>query len=324
MTPPFLAVESTHTRVGGDDTVRIGQAICVIVLFLASQFGLAPCSATAQSLPGPHQALAQTFDPIDRWQAAVIAGDRTAIAKFYTTDPASQSQTPAGRTLDPNEEPQFWSALAAQGLTDFHVKVLEIQRPQPTVISIVFRAEFNLKTTSGTQPFVVGGAEYWIEQPGGWRIAQTRRDDPAPDPPRRLPEPAKPNVDLYPPPEEAPSEISAALASAAKDHKRVILVFGGNWCYDCHVLDTTFRSKAIAPLVNANFHVVHINIGGEDKNLDLAAKYGVPLDKGVPALAVLDSDGNVVYSQKQGEFENSVRIGLDDVTAFLNKWKPNT
>jgi hypothetical protein len=57
-----------------------------------------------------------------------------------------------------------------------------------------------------------------------------------------------------------------------------------------------------------------------DKNLDLAAKYEVPLNKGVPALAVLDSGGKVIFSQKQGEFENSVRIGPADVTAFLKKW----
>jgi thioredoxin-related protein len=102
----------------------------------------------------------------------------------------------------------------------------------------------------------------------------------------------------------------------------VILVFGGNWCYDCHVLDATFHSKDIAPLVNANFHVVHVNIGEEDKNLDLADKYQVPLKKGVPALAVLDSDGKLVYSQQGGEFENSTRIGPTDVTAFLEKWAP--
>ena len=39
------------------------------------------------------------------------------------------------------------------------------------------------------------------------------------------------------------------------------------------------------------------------KNLDIAAKYGMPLNKGVPALAVLDADGKVVYAQRSGEFE---------------------
>lgn len=121
---------------------------------------------------------------------------------------------------------------------------------------------------------------------------------------------------------DAKAEIAEALASAAKTHRRVILVFGGNWCYDCHALDAAFRSAEIAPIVNKNFVVVHVNIGEYDKNLDLAEKYDVPLKKGVPASAVLGSDGSLLYSQKQGEFESAKRISKEDVVAFLEKWKP--
>src|SRR6267154_2422553 len=78
----------------------------------------------------------------------------------------------------------------------------------------------------------------------------------------------------------------------------------------------------IAPIVNKNFVVVHVNIGEYDKNLDLADKYDVPLKKGVPASAVLGSDGTLLYSQKQGEFESAKRISKEDVVAFLEKWKP--
>jgi len=53
---------------------------------------------------------------------------------------------------------------------------------------------------------------------------------------------------------------------------------------------------------------VRINIGEGDKNLDLAKKYEVPLGKRVPSLAVLDPDGKLVFSQKQGEFESTARI----------------
>lgn len=182
-----------------------------------------------------------------------------------------------------------------------------------------------LQTRLGEKPFVVEGAQVWIQKNGDWRIAATQRGDLQPNPPRALPEPAKPNVDLYPSPERAQSEIKAALAAAAKDHKRVILVFGANWCYDCHVLDAAFRSPNIAPLVDKNFHVVHISVGDEgNKNLDLAEKYGVPLKQAVrvPSLAVLDPDGKVVYSQKQGEFDDSTRIGRVDVVSFLKKWAP--
>jgi len=287
--------------------IRVSSIVALLVASQAAAFG---------------QQSASGFEPLDRWKAAVLAGSQSSLAALYATTPPAQAQTPQGKTQDPSEEPLFWSALATKGISDLRPKVLEIQRPQPGVVELVLRIEIKLKTDSGEQPFVVGASQVWIQQGNDWRIAATQRSDPAPNPPRRLPEPAKPNTDLYAPPEEAQSEISAALASSAKDHKRVILVFGANWCYDCHVLDATFHSKAIAPLVVANFHVVHINIGEEDKNLDLAAKYGVPLKKGVPALAVLDSNGTVIYSQQEGEFENSVRIGPADVTAFLKKWAP--
>src|SRR6266481_5042712 len=128
--------------------------------------------------------------------------------------------------------------------------------------------------------------------------------------------------DIYPANVDAKAEIAEALANAKKTHRRVILVFGGNWCYDCHVLDAAFHSPEIAPTLNKNYIVVHVNIGEYDKNLDLAEKYDVPLKKGVPAAAVLKGDGTLVVSQKNQEFEKARSMATEDVLAFLEKWKP--
>ena len=219
----------------------------------------------------------------------------------------------------------FWSAVAAKGISDFQPKVLSIARPRRDQVELVLRIEFKLKSGAGTQAFTVEGAQVWLQEGNDWRIAFTQRTDLVPSPTFRLPEPAKPNTALYAPPEDAQKEIGSALAAAAKDRKRVLLVFGANWCYDCHVLDTTFRSKQFAATVSANYHVVHINVGDEgDQNLDLAEHYGVPL-KGhvrIPSLAVLDPDGKVVYAQKNGEFDDSVKLGPSDIAAFLKKWAP--
>jgi len=264
-----------------------------------------------------------TFEPLNRWKAALQSGNEVALAALYSKIPPAQVQTETGTVQDPEAEARYWSAAVAKGPTSLNPKLLTVEPRQPGLVEVVLRVEMTLPGSSGPQPFVAAVHQLWQQQGTDWRIVATRRSDLEPNPPRRLPEPAKPKTDLYAPPEEAQSEIEAALASAAKDHKRVILVFGANWCYDCHVLDAAFHSKAIAPLVEANYHVVHINVGDEDKNLDLADKYGVPLKKGIPGLAVVDSDGKLVYSQKQGEFENSFRIGPADVTAFLKKWAPS-
>ena len=128
--------------------------------------------------------------------------------------------------------------------------------------------------------------------------------------------------DIYPAPDQAKAELAAALAAAAANHKRVIVDFGGNWCTDCHVLDRYFHDSANAPILQANFILVHINIGRMDENLDIAERYQIPLRKGVPALAVLGEKGELLYSQRTGEFEAMRGMQSSAVTDFLVRWKP--
>jgi thioredoxin 1 len=128
--------------------------------------------------------------------------------------------------------------------------------------------------------------------------------------------------DIYPAPEQAKHELAAALAAAAANHKRVILDFGGNWCTDCHVLDHYFHDAANAPIVQANYILVHINIGRRTDNLDIAERYQIPLGKGVPALAVLGEKGELLYSQRTGEFEAMRSMQSSALTEFLVRWLP--
>ena len=128
--------------------------------------------------------------------------------------------------------------------------------------------------------------------------------------------------DIYPAPEQAQADVSAALQTASTTHRRVVLDFGGNWCPDCLALDHFFHDATNAPLLEASYVLVHVNIGRMDQNVDLAERYEVPLKKGVPALAVLDADGKLLYSQKAGEFEAMRKMQADAVTEFLNQWKP--
>jgi thioredoxin 1 len=130
--------------------------------------------------------------------------------------------------------------------------------------------------------------------------------------------------EIYPAPERARADIAAGLKTAAAQHKRVILDFGGNWCGDCQVLDMYFHNQQNLPILDANFVLVHVNIGLDqiDTNLDIANKYGVPAKRGVPALAVLSADGRVIYSQKSGEFDSMRSMQPSSVTEFLARWRP--
>lgn len=117
------------------------------------------------------------------------------------------------------------------------------------------------------------------------------------------------------------ADIAAALQQARREHKRVIVDFGGDWCGDCQVLDIYFHQSPNRELLEKNYILVHVSVGHIDRNLDIPTGYGVNIKKGVPALAVLNAQGKPVYAQATGEFENMRNMNGSSVTDFLNKWK---
>lgn len=162
---------------------------------------------------------------------------------------------------------------------------------------------------------LAGTAAYLIvrhrEEPQSSANPTTQTEEPAPITSRHIySETADPKAD-----------IAAALHKAAAEHKRVILDFGGDWCGDCQVLDIYLHQQPNAELLDKNYVLVHVWIGHVDQHVDIAEKYGIPLNKGVPALAVLAPDGNVLYAQRSGEFGKMREMNPASVTDFLNTWK---
>ena len=148
--------------------------------------------------------------------------------------------------------------------------------------------------------------------------ASDQRSTPAPN---QVLEAVAAKSDLYSADADATQEIQTALARALTERKQVLLLFGANWCYDCHVLDRALREGMAGKIVSEHFLLVHVDIGEGKKNPDLIKTYRIPLNKGVPAVAILDSDGKLLYSSGDGEFEAARRMMKKDLVAFLNRWK---
>jgi thioredoxin 1 len=214
-------------------------------------------------------------------------------------------------------ETDFWQKLVSSGVSDVQVNILGEQDQQGLHV-VRLAISMKVATPDGPRTRYVNERQAWQQQGDKWRIVMALHSDVL-----KMPPALKPNPNLYSKDADAKVEIEEAVAKAKKDHQRVILVFGGNWCYDCHVLDQAFHQADVAPLLEKNFRVVHVNIGDDGKkNNDLAAEYQVPLEKGVPALAILGPDGKLLYAQKNGEWESARTLDPDDVVAFPNKWKP--
>src|SRR5882672_9447049 len=98
-------------------TVRLSSLAALFLCWLpAAMVNAAPQSANRGKTPAV--ATSSAFEPLDRWKAAVVSGDKAALAAFYTTSPPAGAKTPRGETHDPAEEPAFWSSLRSAGRSE--------------------------------------------------------------------------------------------------------------------------------------------------------------------------------------------------------------
>jgi thiol:disulfide interchange protein len=194
------------------------------------------------------------------------------------------------------------------------LKVANSTAPQPGLQQVTFEA--TIRTAPPGRTLYVIESQLWQQQAAGWKLVAVERTDAF-----KLEQPMSLDAKLYPAASGARQEITNALAQAGKTHKRVLVIFGADWCYDCHVLDRAMQRPDIAPTLKGNYEVVHVDVGQGDKNQDLMNEYQVPMKRGIPAMAVLDASGQLLYSQKNGEFERARALGPEDLLELLNKWK---
>ncbi|MGW5351385.1 thioredoxin family protein [Streptomyces sp. NPDC004031] len=142
---------------------------------------------------------------------------------------------------------------------------------------------------------------------------------PAPDPTTAAPSPARAEPEGYDPARDAAADIAAAKRAAAKDGRPVLLDFGADWCPDCVVLGKVFTRPATAELLTG-YHVVRVDVGEFDHNLDLAARYIDLRTSGIPALTVLNPAGHIRVATNAGEFADARSMPESQVDAFLKKW----
>jgi hypothetical protein len=284
----------------------------VTIFALVFTLALTTSSAWAQagSSAAPDGA---SFAPFQQWVAAVLTGDAAALKALYSTDPPAQISV-RGNMVDANADVSFWMGMKVRSM---QVEIIRTTTPRPELTHIIFRADIVTGVPDGKATSVTDD-HVWLKQGDQWHLVSAERTD-AP----RLKQPSDMKKQIYPADADAHAEIKEAEEKAAREHRRLLLVFGANWCFDCHVLDLAFQQPDLAPILAANYEVVHIDLGpDEHKNPDLVKTYEIPLDKGIPALAVAESDGQLVVSQKNGEFEDARGLTPEVLAEFLNKWKP--
>lgn len=124
-------------------------------------------------------------------------------------------------------------------------------------------------------------------------------------------------------PSEVQSGIATARAQAGREGKRVAVVFGAEWCPDCYAFEAALKHRLVAPIVDPSYVIVKVSVGNRNRNIDLMEGYGMAVENGIPAVAVLEPDGSLVVAQRQGEFRNaSSLLSVAEIVSFFHRWAP--
>jgi protein disulfide-isomerase len=130
-------------------------------------------------------------------------------------------------------------------------------------------------------------------------------------------------IPIYEEPTQVQAGITAAREQASREGKRVAVVFGADWCPDCFAFESALKHRLVLPIVEPSFVFVKVSIGDRNRNLELMESYGMAVENGIPAVAVLEPDGTLVASQRQGEFRNaSSLLSVAEIVSFFQRWAP--
>lgn len=117
-----------------------------------------------------------------------------------------------------------------------------------------------------------------------------------------------------------------ALTRAQTENKRVLLLFGANWCPYCKALHGLLETDpALREIVATSYVVVPIDVGasGRNRNTALIDRYEAPVFKdGVPALVITDARGQRLAPNADNPWSLKDSTGVGRVREFLEKGRP--
>ncbi len=98
------------------------------------------------------------------------------------------------------------------------------------------------------------------------------------------------------------SELDNFIDTSIQKGKQPVIIFGGNWCPDCRILDGTLDIPTIKKFMQQHYQIMHIDIGRYDKNMELMDHLNIESKKGVPRVVILDLEKNILNTATSSEW----------------------
>jgi thioredoxin-related protein len=141
-----------------------------------------------------------------------------------------------------------------------------------------------------------------------------------------VPEYRSMGADVFDPKTPAEKLIADAMTQAKRDSKRVLLLFGANWCPWCRRLHAALsKDPAVQARLHDKFVLVYVDANtrnDKQRNAAVMEKYGNPtLQHGLPVFVIVDDEGRQIGTRETASLaaDTDAKVAAR-VLAFLNEW----
>ena len=133
-------------------------------------------------------------------------------------------------------------------------------------------------------------------------------------------------ADIFDPKTTAEELIDRAVQQATRENKRILLLFGANWCPWCRRLHAALtKDPAVQARLREKFVLTYIDANtrhDKKRNAAVLEKFGNPtLQYGLPVFVILDRDGRQIGTRETASLaaETDAKVAAR-VLEFLNQW----
>lgn len=117
---------------------------------------------------------------------------------------------------------------------------------------------------------------------------------------------------------DASDDVNAAMQRARRANKNTMIIFGANWCHDSRALAGHFEGERFATLWDKDYEKIYVEVGQKDRNLDVAARFGLDGIVGTPTVLILDPRGKALNGDSAVHWRNSATFTEDAIFEYFD------
>jgi thiol-disulfide isomerase/thioredoxin len=114
--------------------------------------------------------------------------------------------------------------------------------------------------------------------------------------------------------------LDSFIDEAINKNLQPVIIFGGNWCPDCRILDGTLELPTVEKFLNEHYKIMHIDIGRYDKNMELMSHLKIEQKKGVPRVVIFNFQKEILNSSTSSEWTTARDRKQQEIFNYFQKY----